>query len=68
MSGQSAGLGANDPKAISFGQHQRNFEEVVRAIKEGREPSTSASEARKSVALIRAIYESAANGGKKIEL
>jgi predicted dehydrogenase len=68
MSGQSAGLGANDPKAISFAQHQRNFEEVVRAIKEGREPSTSASEARKSVALIRAIYESAANGGKKIEL
>ena len=68
MSGQAAGLGANDPTAISFGQHQRNFEEVVSAIREGREPSTSATEARKSVALIRAIYESASHGGKRIEL
>ena len=68
MKGQAAGLGANDPKAINFYQHQRNFEEVVNAIKEGREPTTSASEARKPVAVIRAIYESAANDGKKIEL
>lgn len=67
MSGQAAGLGANDPTAISFTQHQRNFEEVIRAIKEGREPSTSATEARKSVALIRAIYESASHGGRKID-
>lgn len=68
MKGQEAGLGANDPKAINFYQHQRNFEEVVKAIAEGREPSTSSAEARKSVALIRAIYESARNDGKKIEL
>lgn len=68
MKGQEAGLGANDPKAINFYQHQRNFEEVVKAIAEGREPSTSCAEARKSVALIQAIYESARNDGKKIEL
>ena len=68
MKGQEAGLGANDPKAINFYQHQRNFEEVVNAIHEGREPSTSAAEARKSVALITAIYESARNNGAKIEL
>lgn len=68
MKGQEAGLGANDPKAINFYQHQRNFEEVVSAIAEGREPSTSATEARKSVALIQAIYESANHGGKNIEL
>jgi predicted dehydrogenase len=68
MNGQSAGLGANDPTAISYAQHQRNFEEVVQAIHDGREPLTSAKEARKSVALISAIYESAANGGKRIEL
>ena len=68
MKGQEAGLGANDPKAINFYQHQRNFEEVVKAIAEGREPSTSSAEARKSVALIEAIYESAKNNGKKIEL
>ena len=68
MKGQEAGLGANDPSAINFYQHQRNFEEVVQAIAEGREPSTSSSEARKSVAVIRAIYESAQNDGKKVLL
>jgi predicted dehydrogenase len=68
MKGQEAGLGANDPKAINFYQHQRNFEEVVNAIHEGREPSTSAAEARKPVALIQAIYQSAQNGGAKVTL
>lgn len=66
-SGQ-AGLGANDPKAIQFFQHQRNFEELVSAIAEGREPSTSAREARKSVALIEAIYQSSAGDGMKVFL
>jgi UDP-N-acetyl-2-amino-2-deoxyglucuronate dehydrogenase len=66
MKGAAAGLGANDPKAINFYQHQRNFEEVVNAIAEGREPSTSSTEARKSVELIRAIYDSAQNDGQKI--
>lgn len=68
MKGAETGLGANDPTAISFYQHQRNFEEVVNAIQEGREPSTCASEARKSVALIQAIYQSAQNDGAKITL
>lgn len=68
MQGAEAGLGANDPSAINFYQHQRNFEEVVAAIQENREPSTSAREARKSVALIQAIYESARNDGKRITL
>ncbi|MBK1854014.1 Gfo/Idh/MocA family oxidoreductase [Verrucomicrobiaceae bacterium 5K15] len=68
MKGQEAGLGANDPTAINTYQHQRNFEEVVQAIAEGREPTTSSAEARKPVAVITAIYESAQNDGKKILL
>ena len=68
MTGSSKGLGANDPKAINTYQHQRNFEEVVSAIKEGREPKTNAAEARRSVALIEAIYESARNDGAKVLL
>lgn len=68
MKGVEAGLGANDPSAINFYQHQRNFEEIVTAIQEGREPSTNASEARKSVELIQAIYQSAQNDGAKVEL
>jgi UDP-N-acetyl-2-amino-2-deoxyglucuronate dehydrogenase len=68
MRGNQAPLGANDPKAIQFHQHQRNFEEVVSAIHEGREPGTSPHEARKAVALIEAIYQSAANDGARIRL
>jgi len=68
MKGQEAGLGANDPTSINTYQHQRNFEEVVQAIAEGREPSTSATEARKSVELITAIYQSAQNNGEWISL
>lgn len=68
MKGAEAGLGANDPSAINFYQHQRNFEEVVNAINEGREPSTNSAEARKSVELIQAIYKSAQNGGEKVLL
>lgn len=68
MQGADAGLGANDPTAINFYQHQRNFEEVVNAIKEDRQPTTSSSEARKAVELIGAIYESAQNGSKVVTL
>ena len=58
------GLGANHPSSIKFQQHQRNLEEIVGAIHEGREPATSAREARKAVAVIEAIYQSARDGGK----
>jgi len=68
MQGAQPALGGNDPKAIHAQQHQRNFEEVLAAIQAGRQPSTSASEARKSVALIQAIYQSARTGGEKILL
>lgn len=68
MKGSGAGLGANDPSAINFTGHQLNFEEVVQAIAEGREPSVNGLEARKAVALICAIYESAQNDGKKVTL
>lgn len=67
MVGGNPGLGANNPAAIGFLQHQRNIEEVLRAIRDGREPSTSAAEARKAVALIEAIYRSARSGGARTE-
>jgi len=66
MKGAGPALGAADPKAISYEQHQRNFEEVVAAIEEGREPATSAAEGRKSVAVIEAIYRSAQSGGQRM--
>ena len=68
MKGSEAGLGANDPKAINFEGHQKNFEEVVNAISENREASVNALEARKAVTLICAIYESARENGRKVEI
>lgn len=62
------GLGANDPSAINFTGHQRNFEDVVEAIREGRPPKVDGAEARRAVALISAIYESARNGGVRIRV
>lgn len=68
MSTSITGLGANDPKAIQSAQHRRNFEDVVTAIRKSTPPSTHAREARKAVALIEAIYQSARNGGSRIVL
>ena len=65
---EQAGMGANDPNAIDFLGHQKNFEEVVNAIKSGKEPSTNSTEGRRAVELICAIYESAQNNSKKILL
>jgi len=62
------GLGANDPSAINFAGHQSNFEDVVKAIQEGRPPRVDGKEARRAVALICAIYESARNDGAKVEV
>lgn len=68
VKGVEIGLGANDPNAIDSYQHQLNFEEIVQAINEGRQASTHAGEARKSVELIQAIYRSAQNDGARITL
>ena len=65
---ETKGLGANDPSAINFTGHQLNFEDVVKAIGEGRSPRVDGHEARRAVSLICAIYESARNGGKRVEL
>jgi predicted dehydrogenase len=66
MKNDSPGLGANVPSAIGFEQHQRNFEEIVDAIRKGREPATSAREARKAISTILAIYESARDDGRRV--
>lgn len=68
MKDRIAGLGANVPSAIGFEQHQRNFEEILNAIRAGREPSTSARIARRAIEVIRAIYESARDGGRRVIL
>lgn len=66
MNGSEKGMGANDPNAIDYLGHQKNFEDVVYAIENGSSPMTNGQEARKAVEVICAIYESASNNSKKI--
>ncbi|MGI9522564.1 MAG: Gfo/Idh/MocA family protein [Hyphomicrobiaceae bacterium] len=66
LSGNTTGAGAADPSAIDFSWHQRNFEDAVEALREGRPPRIDGREGRRAVELIRAIYQSAQNGGAQV--
>src|SRR5262249_62219624 len=59
--------GSSNPAAISHAYHARQLADFVRAIEEKRPPAVDGHEGRKAVALIQAIYESAATG-RTIEL
>ncbi|MEO8019759.1 MAG: Gfo/Idh/MocA family oxidoreductase, partial [Pseudomonadota bacterium] len=56
------GSGAADPMAINFAGHLRQIQDFIDGIRERRPFFIEGSEARKAVALVRAIYESAASG------
>jgi len=62
------GAGAADPAAIDFIGFQKNFEDAVRALKKGARPLIDGQEARKSIEIILAIYQSALSGGKPVHL
>jgi UDP-N-acetyl-2-amino-2-deoxyglucuronate dehydrogenase len=58
----SSGGGASDPAAIGHHGHRLQLEDVIDAIRGHRKPLIDGIEATKAVALIEAIYESAASG------
>ncbi len=60
------GGGASDPGAIKFQGHQRQFEDFVEALETGKSPLVDGQEARKSVEIILAIYQSACEGKRVI--
>ena len=64
LSDNVAGAGASDPSSIDFQWHQRNFEDVTHALRHQHPPSVDGKQARRAVALINAIYRSAAAGGE----
>ena len=68
MKGTESGAGANDPKAINFMGHQRNFANAISAIDNNAPPFITGAEAMKSVQLIDAIYRSAKSDGAWINL
>ncbi len=65
---EAQGAGAADPSNIDFLWHQRNLDDAAQALREVRPCLVSGREARRSVALIEAIYESGAQGGAKVEV
>lgn len=54
--------GSSAPNAISFIGHQRQIEDLVAAVREGRPLAIDGREGRRAVALVRAIYESSDSG------
>jgi UDP-N-acetyl-2-amino-2-deoxyglucuronate dehydrogenase len=59
--GNSEG-GSNDPKVISNEGHYIFVNDMIKAVREDRDPLVSGEEARKAVDLILAIYESSRTG------
>jgi predicted dehydrogenase len=56
------GSGATDPMAIGFEMHRRQIVDLIEAICDQRPPAIQGAEARRSVEIIRAIYQSAESG------
>ena len=54
--------GASDPRGINHAGHGDQLADFLRAIDEGRAPLVDGREGRRSVEVIRAIYESARTG------
>ncbi|MFB5946785.1 Gfo/Idh/MocA family protein [Albibacterium profundi] len=54
--------GVANPMDIGFYGHQKQIEDLMAAISENREPLVNGEEGRKSVAIVRAVYESAQSG------
>ncbi|HZN32680.1 MAG TPA: Gfo/Idh/MocA family oxidoreductase [Pirellulaceae bacterium] len=61
------GGGAADPKAIGHHGHTLQFQDVLNAIKKGKQPLIDGPEGRRAVELILAIYKSA-ESGKPVQL
>jgi predicted dehydrogenase len=58
---ENPGSGASDPMAISDQFHIATIVDFMKAVQQGLTPKVNIDQARKSVALINAIYESKGN-------
>jgi predicted dehydrogenase len=66
--GEAEGSGASDPSAIWGEQHRLQMEDFVQAITDKRDPFITGEMALEPVKVILAIYKSARNGGKRVEV
>lgn len=56
--------GASDPGGIDYRGHQKQIEDMIDAVENGKDPFITGEEGKKSVAIIEAIYMSAKRGQK----
>jgi UDP-N-acetyl-2-amino-2-deoxyglucuronate dehydrogenase len=59
---------ASDPQALWIEQHRRQIEDFTRAILEDRPPAITGRDALEPLKVILAIYESARQGGTRVEI
>ena len=57
--GTTMKVGSGDPRGMSWEEHRVQIGDLARALMEGRPPLIPGAEARRAVALVVAIYESA---------
>jgi UDP-N-acetyl-2-amino-2-deoxyglucuronate dehydrogenase len=55
-------VGSGDPRGMSWNEHRVQIGDLARALLESRPPMIPGAEARRAVALVMAIYESARSG------
>ncbi len=67
LTSKEQGSGAADPTAIGHHNHKVVLQDMVNAIRENRKPMVDGAEARKSVALVNAIYRSS-KSKKQVQL
>jgi predicted dehydrogenase len=66
-SGGAPGSGASAPNAISVEGHRRQIQDLIDGLRDGRRLAIDGREARKALALVRAVYTSA-DSGRAVEL
>ena len=59
---EETGTGSRDPMAFPITCHKAQIQDMIEAIREGREPLVNGREGRKALEIIRGIYRSAKSG------
>jgi predicted dehydrogenase len=57
---------AADPKAITTSGHVRQFQDLIEAVRTGRDTEINGEQGRNALELVLGVYESARNGGKRV--
>ena len=61
-SGVTMKVGSGDPRGMSWAEHRLQIADLSQALRDGRQPMIPGAEARRAVALVTAVYESARTG------